>query len=117
MGRALVKLHAALSPDGRLLAVATPSGLQMIDLDKSRINAAASSDKKQAQVEALVLGRTARSPRWTPSVWSDDRTALAQTDRRRRSSPAGPTAPSSRSTLPPDVQPGWTMIPSYGAGK
>lgn len=118
VGRAMVKMHAALSPDGRLLAVASPSGLQMIDLDKARIQAAANSDKKQAQAQlpALVLRADCPITAVEAVVWSDSRTALAQTDA------DGIFACRNDGTklqvaLPPDVQPGWTMIPSYGAGK
>ncbi|GIF97262.1 hypothetical protein [Catellatospora citrea] len=116
VGRALVKLHAALSPSGRLLAVATPSGLQMIDLDKSRINAAAGKEKKQTQVEALVLQADCPIAAVEAVVWADERTVLAQTDADGIFACRN-DGTKLQVTLPPDVQPGWTMIPSYGAGK
>ncbi|GAA2404432.1 hypothetical protein Cme02nite_68540 [Catellatospora methionotrophica] len=115
LARALVKLHAALSPDGRLLAVAAPSGLQILDLDKSRINAA-SAGKKQTQVEALVLQADCPITAVDAVVWSDARTALAQTDAHGIFA-CRTDGTKLQVTLPPDVQPGWTMIPSYGAGK
>ncbi|WP_376809831.1 hypothetical protein [Catellatospora aurea] len=122
VGKALVKLHAALSPDGRLLAVASPSGLQMIDLDRARIDAAANSDKKQpeaqaqAQVQALVLRADCPITAVDAVVWSGNTTVVTQTEG------GGIFACKSDGTklqvaLPPDVQPGWTMIPSYGTGK
>ena len=51
----------------------------MIDLDKSRINAAAAA-QQQAQVQALVLQADCPITAVDAVVWSDNRTALAQTD-------------------------------------
>ncbi len=122
VGRALVKLHAALSPDGRLLAVATPSGLQMVDLDKARINAVANGGKKQAQsqaqaqVRALVLKADCPITAVDAVVWSDSATALAQTDADGIFA-CRTDGTKLQVTLPSDVQPGWTMIPSYGTKK
>jgi hypothetical protein len=114
VSRAMVRLHAALSPDGRLLAVASPSGLHMIDLAAARTAATAGAGKQQDR--ALELKADCPIEAVEALVWSDNQTALAQT------TADGIVACRTdgtklQVTLPSDVQPGWTMIPSYGTGK
>lgn len=110
---ALLSLGAALSPDGRLLAVASKAGLQMIDLQRAREGSVA--DPSQQPVD---LSAAASCPIETtqPLVWSDSATALAQT------AAEGILACRVDGTklkvdMPDDVTPGWTMIPSFGSAK
>ncbi|MEV4415111.1 hypothetical protein [Catellatospora sp. NPDC049609] len=108
-----IRRGAALSPDGRLLAIVTPVGVEMVDLQRARDAAAADPQQKAKE---LQLAANCPVETVVALVWSDSQTALAQI--------GGDAILACRTdgaklqvTMPDDVTPGWTMIPAFGTAK
>lgn len=109
----MIRRGAALSPDGRLLAIITPVGVQMIDLQRAREAAAADPQQK---VKELQVAANCPVETVVALVWSDNQTALAQI--------GGDAILACRTdggklqvTMPKDVTPGWMLIPAFGTVK
>ncbi|GAA1638982.1 hypothetical protein ACFQY4_43240 [Catellatospora bangladeshensis] len=109
----MIRRGAALSPDGRLLAIITPVGVQMIDLQRARDTAAGDPQQK---VKELQVAANCPVETVVALVWSDNQTALAQI--------GGDAILACRTdgaklqvTMPEDVTPGWMLIPAFGTVK
>ncbi len=109
----MIRRGAALSPDGRLLAIITPVGVQMIDLQRAREGAAGDPQQK---VTELQVAANCPVETVVALVWSDNQTALAQI--------GGDAILACRTdgaklqvTMPEDVTPGWMLIPAFGTVK